>query len=263
MKRVLFLFFISLLGEKCISQDDFNKQYWLIRDNIEKPYETLFERACGSPKQLEYKIDSLFIDHVIRKYSGPHNLKKFISNRYFLERFKTDFLLHDKAALEISVDNNKIRIEAKKINKSLNSLGNIQYDSTVFNGVRNEDDFTYISSINSKEIYGLIWDTSNVSVLTSITISINDKQFVIDDSTFNDLYFPNFCEISPYKRPLEAFLSPNKKYIYLYITGGQVSFNYFCKIIFDIEQKKVVGRMIADNNELSWYRTSYKNFIGF
>ena len=264
MKKILFLCIISLWGEKCISQDDFSKEYRLIRDNLENPYETLFEKTGELPKPLvEYKKDNLFIDHIIRKYSGPLNLKNFISNRYFLERFKYDYLLHDKAALEIFADNNKIRIEAKRINKSLKSLGNIHFDSTVFNGVRNEDDFTYIRSINSKEVYGLLWDTSNVSIISSITILLNDKQLVIEDSTFNDLFFPNFCEISPHRRPIEAFLSPNKKFIYLYITGGQVNFNYFCKIIFDIEQKKVVGRMVADNNELRWYRTSNRCFIGF
>jgi len=263
MKKVLFLFLIFFLGQRCISQDDFNKEYWLIRANIEKPYETLLRHTIVSPKQSEYKIDSFFIDHVIRKYSGPGNLKYFISNRFFLERFNYDFLLHDKSALQIAIDTNKFRIEAKKISKSLSSLGKIQYDSTVFNTVHSTDGYTYILSINSKEIFGLTWDTPTVSVLDSLTISINDKRFIIPDSIFSDLYFPNFCEISPNKRPIEAFLSPNKKYIYLYVTGGQMNVNFFCKIIFDIEGRKVVGRMIADNNELSWYRTFNKNFIGF
>ncbi len=58
-------------------------------------------------------------------------------------------------------------------------------------------------------------------------------------------------------------MSPNKKCIYLYITGGQPGANYFCKIIFDIESKKTVGRMIAESHELSWYRAVNNDFIGF
>ena len=242
-------------------QDDFDRQYNLIKANIQRPFETIRTHISPSHMQVE---DSFFVDYVLKKYSSQKQIVSYISNKYFLKKFSDIILKQNIGKLFLaSTKNIEINIETKK--RSLNTIGEIQYDSTDFGeGIKKEYDIRYIRSVNEQKIYGLRFDTAAITQIAYISIKINNKEYLVNDEILNDLFFPNICESDYAIKPIEAFLSPNEKCIYLYLFGGQESSKYFCKIIFDIENKTTVGRMIVDAVELSAYHClSAKKFIGF
>ncbi len=253
--KFIFLFGIAIvICIKANGQENFSIQYKLIKTNIGKQSEILRQHDFFDHEK-KFNNDTFFIDYILRKYSSNSKLKNFISNRYYLKKF-TDVTLKQNIVRLSIVDKDTIEINIEKKYVNLVDLGVIQYDSA--------DKFRYVKSVNNKTAYGYAFDTTVISKIQSISIKINEKEAQIEDIFINDLYFPNFCEVDYAIKPIEAFLSSDKRYIYLYIFGGQDGQTYFCKIIFDMMNKLTIGRMIAEGKELEAYQCLYpKTFIGF
>jgi hypothetical protein len=261
--RSIIIFFICSLSFISYGQGDFKTQYNLIKTNINKPWEIIRDSHFVNYEK-RFAKDTFFIDYILSKYSTTENLKKFISNRYTLKKFSDVTLRQNRILLSVS-NKDIIEINIEKEFKDTSDIGLITYDST-YVGKINEPgyEFKYIKTVNNKQAYGFTFDTSGVIKVKFISIKINGNETLIDNTLFEDLYFPNFCEVDHAIKPVEAFLSPDRKYIYLYLFGGQENSEYFCKIIFDIKNRNAVGRMIADHKELEAYQCLYPtNFIGF
>lgn len=263
MKVVLLYTLTLFLYIKSFGQKDFKIQYELIKSSIVKPYETL-RKDDYAMYVTQSNNDTFFIDYMLRKYLNENDVTKFIANRYSLKKF-TDIYLKQNAVRLSLITKDTIEINFFKEYINLNDIGFIKYDSTYTGKISQPNyEFKYIKSVDGKTAYGLTFDTNIVSRIKFISIKVNGKESLIDKATLQDLYFPNFCEVDYAIKPIEAFLSPDGNYIYLYIFGGQENHEFFTKIIYGIREGKTVGRMIADSKELGAYQClSYKNFIGF
>lgn len=254
--RSLILVLICFLCLKSNGQGDFKTQYKLIKSNIAKPFETFrdYDYTNYADFNKQFKNDTFFIDYILRKYSKENSITNFISNRYYLKKFSNDYLKQNEVRLSLK-NKDTFEINIKKEYQTKDKLGIIEYNS--FN------EYKYVKSVDGKTAYGFTFDTSTVTKIKFISIKINGKETLINNTILEDLYFPNFCEVDYAIKPIEAFLSPDGKYIYLYLFGGLENLEYFCKIIFDINKKSTVGRMIVDHKELGVYQCVPKNFIGF
>lgn len=263
--RSLLLVLMNFLFLQSNGQGNFTVQYKLIKKNIIKPYETFrdYDYTNYAILNKQFKNDTFFVDYILKKYSKDNSIVKFISNRYYLRKF-TDIYLKQNAVRLSLVRKDTIEINVEKEYKNLTDLGEVKYDSTYVGKITEPNyEFKYIKTVNGKQAYGLTFDTSVITKIKFISIKINEKETQIDKTMLEDLYFPNFCEVDYAIKPIEAFLSPDGNYIYIYLFGGQENLEYFCKIIFDIKKKSTVGRMIADHKELGIYQCISKNFIGF
>jgi len=256
---ICFLIFL-LLGIVGVCQDDFPRQYKLIKKKIKSPYETLLVHT-DSWAEVNGIKRTFFIDYIIDKYSKQPNLIKHISNRNYLIKLNS-IVSKENAGFFLLESNKRVKVYIEKETKPLKGIGEILYDTVSF--FKNESAIIRIRTVNSKSVMGLMFDTSIVSVFKSISVTSEGETTFIDQSVLGDLYFPNLCETNYEIKPLEIYLSTNKKFLYLYLWGGQRGAVYFCKIIYDLAEKKTVGRIIADNNELGSFKClSAANIIGF
>jgi len=255
--RSIMLALVCFMYLKSNGQGDFKTQYKLIKSNIIKPFETFrdYDYTNYADFNKQFKNDTFFIDYMLRKYSTKNHITNFISNRYYLKKFSNDYLKQNEVRLSLVNSIDTFEINVKKEYQTKDKEGTIEYN------ILNE--YKYVKSVNGKTVYGFTFDTSMVTKIKFISITINGSETLIDNSVLQDLYFPNFCEVDYAIKPIEAFLSPDQKYIYIYLFGGQENLEYFCKIIFDINKKSTVGRMIADYKELGIYQCISKDFIGF
>lgn len=258
--RFITTFLCCVVPVLALAQGDSGQQYQLIKGNITKPFERLFFHTGG--REQKFLPDTFFIDHIVRKYSDGNKLNRFISNRFFLEKF-TDVTLKMNQA-RLSSKDNSVEINIRSESKPASALGNIVYDSIDFNGYERIYDHRFITSIDGVKLFGHVKDSSMITFITELSIKVGDKQIEVGREMFADLSFPNLCEVNYAVRPVEAYWSPDKRYVYIYLFGGQPNNLYFCKIIFDMAKLQTVGRMIADFEELQLYQCIYpKSFIGF
>ncbi|MBI5373161.1 MAG: hypothetical protein HZA79_14150 [Sphingobacteriales bacterium] len=258
----LFILSIFVKSNFIYGQVEFEKQYALIKSDIKAPFETLRKSA-----RLGYRdsccTDTFLIDHIIHKYSNSRNLWSHISNRNYLQKFSSLVLRTGVAKLSFE-GKDTLEINISVVEKGIEYLGDIEYDSTNLPGIRAmEYDFRYVKTIGGRPVYGFIYDTNKVTQIAEFSVTINQEKHTVDKSLLSDLFFPNLCEKYYAKNPVEAFLSPDEKYIYLYLFGGQEANTYLCKFIIDIELNAVVGRMLASFKELDFYQFNYIGFIGF
>lgn len=122
--------------------------------------------------------------------------------------------------------------------------------------------------------FGFIQSDSSASVISSLKATYNEKEIVIPDSAFNDLLFPNFCNVAFPIRPVEAYLSSDGSLIYLYIHGENRSnkslsyqegtrYSYLAKLIISLEDGYLT-RVVLRGTELCYYNwETCLNFTGF
>ena len=102
-------------------------------------------------------------------------------------------------------------------------------------------------SIDGRFPHGAMGD-GPVTEIISIDILFNEKPIRIPRFAYEDLYDPNICEEQNFERGIEAYLSMNGEYIYVYLYGGEAASNYFAKLVFDHE--KYITRIVADYGDM-------------
>jgi hypothetical protein len=115
--------------------------------------------------------------------------------------------------------------------------------------------FIYYHLIN-KEVFFLPKKEFN-----SIEISVNGKQLYIPHYAYTNLYNPLTCEYDSMMKSISLYSSLDKRFIYMYIFGGNAADTYMAKLIFDHE--KYITRIIVEYVDLSCYGSFRKSFIGF
>jgi hypothetical protein len=162
-------------------------------------------------------------------------------------------------------------------NDTTNSRIEIDYGSMRIDGS------SFFSTVDSSEKYSriLLSDDApfgitylDTAVRTITKITVNSKK--IPDKAFQDLYNPNICQTAMAIKPISAFYSDNKEYIYLYIFGelnenvlrifgnpDAVNFSYMAKLIFTYNGE-YIGRIVIRGNILEYFHFSdCPNFKGF
>ena len=229
-------------------------------NSIEKEFNHIRQYCCASnlniPTNLGvkniYLIDEIFND------SNNIPFKKYVTDRNLLKKIKVKVCFEDEILLIDSSDF-IFSLHATSSMKKISQFNEVIIDSI--------DNIKLITSLGRKKAFGLGNYEDNVKVFDKFEVKINKRKIDIPDSALNDLFFPNFCNIDNSIKPIEGFVSKDKKNLYVYIFGlhevgknhtlGTVS--YMCKLIFN--KNGYVGRIISN---LSGYKWQFCNtFIGF
>lgn len=189
-----------------------------------------------------------------------------ISDRKDLKSLRKIVCNEQNVLIYDEIDSSKVEIYIEKDTKKFNPLEYVWYgiDSTTF---------LFFSYENAP--YGFTVADTIVNIIGNLSIKIDAKKIDIPNTLYKDLFFPNFCNTEVSIKPIEAYLSKNGKYIYLYIFGEHRTLNkmtydtafqysYMAKLIIDIENHKCQNRIVLRGHELCYYNWGECfDFIGF
>lgn len=131
--------------------------------------------------------DSGFVEHLIPQKKLENEFTLWFCNN---EKAVLMYEISRDSNLEIALTNGKKKNENIKIEKR-----------------RRYSPFGKKEGVDSQEI------------ISSITLSVGEKMHEIPSKAFDDLFSPNLCEVYLPVKPIQAFLSNDHQYVYLYICG--------------------------------------------
>jgi hypothetical protein len=117
-----------------------------------------------------------------------------------------------------------------------------------------------VISINNLQPYGCTY-SKPTKKLKSITVNFGDKKITVPDSIYADLYEPILNDSLLKRENLQAYVSANDQFVYLYLYGGEAVDTYFTKLI--INKNGSTTRWIADYYILSCFGAFNEKFIGW
>jgi hypothetical protein len=192
--------------------------------------------------------------------------KDKISNRNNLKSLRKIVCNQKNVLIYDQIGNNKIEVYIEK--------GAIKFDPLdyVIYGI---DSTTFLFYSYEDAPYGFVATDTIVNTISNLSIKIGGKKINIPSVLYEDLFFSNFCNTEVSIKPIEAYLSKDEKYVYLYIFGEHRALNkmtyntafqysYMAKLIIDIENQKCQNRIILRGHELCYYNWGECfDFIGF
>ncbi|MEM6380131.1 MAG: hypothetical protein AAF705_18200, partial [Bacteroidota bacterium] len=122
------------------------------------------------------------------------------------------------------------------------------------------DKYLTILSIDGQYPYGGQYVLPEVEI-KAIEIEIDGRSIHIPKAAYANLFHPEACVDNYFVRPISAYESLNREYLYLYIYGDQAAGSYFAKLIFDHTSYRT--RIISDYGSLSMHGSFRGDFIGF
>lgn len=175
----------------------------------------LFISTSTCQVRTEINCDSIINDYTMKHTGFEPTLAEFISKRILEDKknnrhIVTTGQLRDEFTLWICNEN----YATLMLELSKDSVIQI----TVANKKISVKDRNVISNRKFSP-FGKDLEQDTQEIIVSITISLNDKEYTLPTEAYDDLFFPNFCEVNLPVRSIQAFLSNDKKYIYLYIYG--------------------------------------------
>lgn len=111
---------------------------------------------------------------------------------------------------------------------------------TVYKTIRNEKRVDYLIAknlIDDKRAYGIDGDIPKTEI-KFLKVKFNGKWLTVPHNSF-----ANFYEVHP--KTIEAYLSKDKKFIFLYVNGSDGIGSYAIKFVFD--KTKYITRLISTN----------------
>jgi len=239
----------------------------------------LFSYSCHSQRNIT-SCDTLAIDEHVQDVLGVHegNLVSYlvkrgvdkakISNRQSLQMLRILTCNDETILISDEVGGKIIHFFIEK--------GIEKFDPNYFLSPP-IDSSNYSSFLPYKEEgtpYGFFAKDTVVSTIKSLTMTVNGQAVKIPKSAFEDLLFPNFCFTELSIKPIQAFVSENREYIYLYIFGehrdsDKIAYNtafqysYMAKLIIDLE-KGYQSRIVLRGDKLCYYNwDNCLDFTGF
>ncbi len=252
----LFFIVINVNGQ---TNDSFNKRYLEIKNNIGSNEKLT---SLHYPDLHLYK-ENLFIDYILKRETSL-DVKKFISNKYFLRMIKTDVLDTIRYYASINLNKLTINIQIESENIMLNEKDSIFLKKDSLNINKQEMISSYYIDSRKLKYQGLSNEVSYFKRIKFALLEVNGKKYNFSSEYFKDLLFPNFNSKLYGVEMLESYLSHDNKYTFIYLFGGSnILRQYFVKLIFDNSDGKYVGRILANNKELTIYKCLRPGFIGF
>ena len=169
-----------------------------------------------------------------------HNDTIYIQDRHHLEKISGLKSTDSSAAFNytsLSGDKISFTINTGKFDPSKHQL---HLNDTVFKLINNEKKIDYLEEkdlVDGHKAYG---NDGNIPVkeIKTIKIKWNDVLLTIPASAFKNLF-----EI--HTKTIEAYLSKDKKLLYVYISASDGAGSYAVKFVFG--KKKYITRMISTN----------------
>ena len=245
---VLFIWNVSL----CRAQDKYSN-IKSIKDSVLKHrYHEVYRDRHVS----KYK-DSFFIDYVINNCLSNDSLIQHLSNRKLMNKLSVNICYDDSITIMDSILNNTVMIHIVR-QKFKRRKYKIRYSFVKY---WNNQKVKSIKTINGRLPYGIEGANMPNNVISSFYITVNQKDISIPDSALSDLFNINMCASVFSIKPIEAYYSANKKYIYVYAFCNQPSCIYLVKFIFSGNQ--YIGRIIVNDSVFYDYSCFYDDFVGF
>jgi hypothetical protein len=194
--------------------------------------------------------DSAFLEYVINNVLESPEDKMFITNRELLTSLCTKNCREEAVRIFDS-------LERKKTIEVNLDLANFVADS---HKIEYEGEDSLISAIDGFLPFGAVTALPQTQI-GSLEIRWGKRSLNIPQEAYQDLFNPDFCEGNYFKRPIMAYLSNDKEYLYLYIFGGESSGMYFAKLIFD--QRGYIKRIVVEYPELLRFGALRPDFLGF
>ena len=190
------------------------------------------------------------LDYLIKNKKISKLAQKHVINRFTTKAFPTVYCDSSKILLKLNkTDSTSINIDIKIKNFTPNHhkiKGNLVEEN--------------ITSIDGKRPFGSEYSLPSYS-FESISIQFEGQNIFIPTKAYSNFYNFNKCQSYNFKRKIEAYVSEDGNFIYLYIYGGNAASTYFSKLIFN--NKKYLTRTVVDYGDLSQFGSFRKNFIGF
>jgi len=198
----------------------------------------IFQNAFG-----QIKKDWQYRDELISYMESPKDTI-FIQDRKTLEKVE-GLKCNDSTVLfsykSIKGDSLYIKVESKKF---INSEHTVYLFDTAFFYVNNEKRVSELIAknlIDGKPAYGNVWDYPNMEI-KSIKIRWGKVWLTIPDSAYHNLYETHLC--LDYL-PVEAYITNNNKFLYLYMYASDGAGSYAVKLVFD--RTKYFTRIVNTN----------------
>lgn len=231
--KYLFNIIFFIISFNYYSQED--KYIFPVKNNIS-------ENKDSSEQEL--------LTYLIKKKKISKQAQNHVINRFKTESFSTLYCDSSKIALELKRTDSTsiiINIKIKIFNADLHNVkGNISEEE--------------VKSIDGKRPFGSEYGLPSY-LFESISIEFEGQEIAIPKNAYTNLYNFNKCQSFGFTKKIEAYISKDGNFVYLYIYGGNAASTYFSKLIFN--NKKYLDRTILDYGDLSQFGSFHENFIGF
>lgn len=241
----------------------YKKRYHSIINSIgygQEVYQGISNSFIVGNKTIE---PAFFLDYVLRQVIKDTAEFDFISNRNSLKMIKPVFVSDDEMVFSLGSGQNKVsfNITKKRLDENI-VKSEVRYDTI--------DNMIIPISYRNTEPFGLSHNDTGVTHISECTLQFGGKSWQINESQVGNLFFPNFLYRSKAIRPVEVFLSEDRKFVYVYIFGlkrypvmGMPYYNaYMAKLIFSLK-KGFLKQFVVTGNIMEEYRCNYEGFVGF
>lgn len=143
----------------------------------------------------------------------------------------------------------RISISIRK-NKFIASNHTLDLADTVYKFIHNEKRVDYLISkdlIDGRRAFGIDGTYPKVE-LSEIKIKWNNQWLTIPDSAFHNLYETHLC---PDHLPVEAYVTKDNKFLYIYISASDGAGSYSVKLVFN--RQKYLTRIVNRNEMTDGY----------
>lgn len=229
-KLILLIFFSFVTIAQGQNQIEFKK-------HLKSIDSTFFPGHITDRTDSIFNANRAFVNYTIKNLLENPSDKYFISNRKLLPKLKM-----------INCDSLQIEIKDTLL------TGEICHMKILTRS------FDSRKSINNQFPHGTQYTLPKRDI-AEINITINGIPLYIPNNAFNNLFEPTICEEDSFHKKIEAYMSLDGNYLYLYIYGGNAAGTYFSKLIFD--KKMYLTRIITDYYSLSIHGSFRDSFIGF
>lgn len=128
---------------------------------------------------------------------------------------------------------------------------------------KKHEEYDYYVDIDGQVPYGGFHGIPTTEIDT-LYISINGKYLNIPRSAYSNFYGPNICHEIPrirLIRTIEAYVSLDSQYLYVYLNGGNAANTYFSKLVFDTNG--FITKIATSYVALSTYGSFGPDFLGY
>ncbi len=228
-------------------------------------HETLYGMSNNSSTLQIINLDSVLylIDYLCTK--NDYNKSGYIEHIFIrdsINRIKNEeFNGNTYTALIDSHSNGVVLTIVREWNRPSELMGLI-IDSTYYD-VGLLEYYMY-----GKELSMFDYDLDSISCIKEIILVVNRDTLIVPKNDLVDMFMPVWNQSVGYLHPIQVFLSSNKRYAYIYAYCGFVD-NFgrhhatLTKYIFDVLDKKYIGKMKIDSGVMRDYKCFYEGFIGF
>ncbi len=231
-------------------------------------------------QRLRGRCDTLILDEHSRNILNVHELtiKEYllkrgvdhsaIANRDSLKLLRTLICNDSVVMIFDTIQGKVIEIGVKK--------GYKYFDASEYLMPRDRGEFSNsLLFYNGQQApFGFMYEDTLVSTIKLLSVKVDGEPLYLPRLAYEDLLFPNFCNIFVNITPINAFFSKKNDKLYLYIfgehrRGESVShfygfyYSYMAKLIIDLKDG-YKSRVVVRGEVLCYYNWSdCFDFIGF